>query len=328
MLVLTVNAGDDLDFLVAQIEYHLSAGVDHVVVGGVPPSSDAVQDRIQRFAPDEASLEPLTSPSPDSARTQLRRAGVERGAEWLIEGDEDEFWWPRGASLRETLDPVPPRYTTVQALVRIFVSRPVDHGSFEERMIIRPSLLSPKAHPEPLAWALKPVHRVRDGEIVDAVDLRFVPLRSWYPIEVLRFPLRDAAHAAALRARANEPRSTLEAALLAAGGDDKPSHDDVFGDDESLRVGLGDGTLVEDTRLRDYLHALRTGGNPGRTTPTIVDEASHAVECAAVGEVDLAGLDRSIRELEDRIATLEQRFWPRVQRGLIRMSGRHRGRAR
>ena len=36
--------------------------------------------------------------------------------------------------------------------------------------------------------------------------------------------------------------------------------------------------------------------------PSIVDDASYAVECAAVGEVDLVRLDAQIRELELRIA--------------------------
>ena len=41
---------------------------------------------------------------------------------------------------------------------------------------------------------------------------------------------------------------------------------------------------------------------------------SYAVECAAVGEVDLVRLDRQIRDLEVRIAELEARFWPTVRR--------------
>jgi hypothetical protein len=53
--------------------------------------------------------------------------------------------------------------------------------------------------------------------------------------------------------------------------------------------------------------------------PNIVDDAGYAGECAAVGEVDLARLDRHIRELESRIAWLEARFWPRVVRTLARV---------
>ncbi len=55
------------------------------------------------------------------------------------------------------------------------------------------------------------------------------------------------------------------------------------------------------------------------TPPGVVDDASYAIECAAVGEVDLAKLERQIRELEGRIAWLEERFWPRVLRNVRRI---------
>ena len=70
--------------------------------------------------------------------------------------------------------------------------------------------------------------------------------------------------------------------------------------------GLADGSLVVDMRLRDAL-AARVSSFP---VPSIVDDSSYAVECAAVGEVDLVRLDRQIRDLELRIAELEARFWP------------------
>jgi hypothetical protein len=56
--------------------------------------------------------------------------------------------------------------------------------------------------------------------------------------------------------------------------------------------------------------------------PSIVDDSSYAVECAAVGEVDLVRLDTQIRNLELRIAELEARFWPTVRRMLRRLARR------
>ncbi|HEU0246199.1 MAG TPA: hypothetical protein VFR38_03865, partial [Gaiellaceae bacterium] len=128
---------------------------------------------------------------------------------------------------------------------------------------------------------------------------RRVPLRAWYPIEVFVFP---------------EHASDTEEARL----------------DE--RVASGE--LVVDTRLADALRGLRdeSSGRFALTTggerrivfpvPTVVDDASYAVECAAVGEVDLVRLDRHIRELELRIAALEARFWPSVRRALRRLARR------
>jgi hypothetical protein len=109
-----------------------------------------------------------------------------------------------------------------------------------------------------------------------------VPLRAWYPLEVFRYPAESAFD----RARVD--------------------------------AGLADGSLAVDPRLRDAL----ADGMPSFPVPSIVDDSAYAVECAAVGEVDLVRLDRQIRELESRIAELEARFWPRVRQRLRRIARR------
>ena len=130
--------------------------------------------------------------------------------------------------------------------------------------------------------------------VVDEADWtlngRRVPLRAWYPLEVFRFPADPAIGP---------------------------------GDVDTL---LADGTLVTDTRLSDVLRGLGTTPSASEVValpvPSIVDDAAYAVECAAVGEVDLVGLDRQIRELELRIAALEATFWPSVRRRLRRLARR------
>ena len=83
---------------------------------------------------------------------------------------------------------------------------------------------------------------------------------------------------------------------------------------EVLTLVAGNGGAVEDTRLREAL-----AGRPVFRTPDIVDDAAYAVECADVGEVDLPRLEAYVAELEQRIAFLEERFWPRVLRRLSRI---------
>ena len=121
---------------------------------------------------------------------------------------------------------------------------------------------------------------------LDAADWtlggRRVPLRAWYPLEVFRYPAEGAWD-----------RSRIDA-------------------------GLADGSLVVDTRLRDTV----AEGTTSFPVPSIVDDSSYAVECAAVGEVDLVRLDRQIRDLELRIAELEARFWPRVRQRLKQLARR------
>ena len=225
------------------------------------------------------------------SHTDLARAGFERfAAEWIVPGALDEIWWPRGESLKDVLAVIPPRYGVVQGLVRTFVgeAEPAISGAsvFASRTV-RTSLLGPDgAGGEPVQTLLRPVYRAGPTMTLDAADWtlggRRVPLRAWYPLEVFRYPAEGAL------------------------------------DGPRIDAGLADGSLVVDTRLRDALAA----GATSFPVPSIVDDSSYAVECAAVGEVDLVRLDRQIRDLELRIAELEARFWPRVRQRLRRVTRR------
>jgi hypothetical protein len=226
-----------------------------------------------------------------ASHTELARIAVsEYGADWVIPSAADEFWWPRGESLTDVLAVIPPRYSVVQALVRTFIGA----GLPEERTT-RTSLTGPRgADDAPLARLLRPAYRAELEMVIDDEDWtlrgRRVPLRAWYPLEVFRFPADPAIG---------------------------------LGDVDTL---LADGTLVTDTRLSDVLRGLGTTPSASEVValpvPSIVDDAAYAVECAAVGEVDLVGLDRQIRELELRIAALEATFWPSVRRRLRRLARR------
>jgi hypothetical protein len=169
-----------------------------------------------------------------------------------------------------------------------------------------------------------------------------IPLRAWYPIEVLRFPVRSLAHAE-LRARGRtgppEPRSSIELEVLEAHRQrvlPERWAQLVVGDDE-LAHGVDDGSYVVDERLCQALGRLEAAGvaegspsprfalprdgvgHLALQVPNVVDDVEYAGECAAVGEVDFEPLQARISELESRIAVLEARFWPRVLRRLSRV---------
>lgn len=240
------------DMLDAQIAFHLNAGVDFVVAAGEAGGREA--EEILSLYEGEGYLdrEPISS-----------RIGP-READWLIDSDTGEFWWPRGGSIKEVLASVPERYGDVKALVRDFVFFPDDGSFFADRMIER----RPASESSNLRSVVRVAHTV-DGS-------RPVPLRAWYPIEVLSFP-------------------------------------------NSQGDGPAGERLVNDTRLRDALRALRTpsegkrfalpAAGKSRLTfprPSVVDDAAYAVEVASLGEVDLAHVWDQVAQLEGRLAALEQ----------------------
>ena len=148
------------------------------------------------------------------------------------------------------------------------------------------------AEPPPLSRALRRLHRALPDAVVGAdgepVGRGHVPLRAWYPFEVLTLPFDEGG----------EPLG-----------------------DEDVERGLITGSLARDTRLADALAAIRAGGVPALRVPDIVEEAAYAVECAAVGEVDTTRLVAHLDELEARLAQLEQGFRARVIRRLSRLAG-------
>jgi hypothetical protein len=278
------DATPDLD---AYLSYHRAAGIDVVAVAAPAPATPELTEILERHA-----AAGFVHHAAATTASELARVAVDEfGAEWVVPGSVDEVWWPRGESLGEVLAVIPPRYGVVQGLVRTFVDGSGSDGAsrFDSR-IVRTSLLGPDGSGgAPLADLLRPIYRAGPNMALDPSDWtlggRRIPLRAWYPVEVFSYP-----HGA-----------------------------DV--DQRELEARLAEGSLAVDTRLRD---ALAASGAATFVVPGIVDDASYAVECAAVGEVDLVRLDRQIRELELRIAGLEARFWPSMRRTLRGLVPRRR----
>ena len=128
-----------------------------------------------------------------------RLAASEYGADWVINTDADEFWWPRGGSLKDVLAALPETYGIVQAFWRSFVPRPDDGSYFAERMTVRLSQHAPINDPTSFYRpVVKVAHRAdpqvnvgRGNHALAESSMR--TLTTWHPIEVLHFPLRSRA---------------------------------------------------------------------------------------------------------------------------------------
>jgi hypothetical protein len=307
---------EDADVVAAHVAFQLEAGVDAVLAGVLGGASAAAEPLDPFVRAGRVTVVPLADDAPEAL---VQRAAAEHGADWVLPAEADELWWPRGESLKDALAPIPARYGVLQGLVRLFVPVP-GAGPFWERMTRRRSL-EPPAEPEPLEWALRPLYRADPGlasrRARPGAKGR-VPLRAWYPFEVLRFPLRGAEQAERRAGSGRPPRSTLEAEAVRAAHEGRLR--------ERLQQLASEDGLVEDLRARDALRALAADGDPGGgasrlvfAAPGLVDDAAYAVECAALGEVDLPRLERSMAELEARIGWLEQRLWPRLLRRAARL---------
>ncbi len=348
-LVMTLLARDEADVIEAWLAFHLNAGADFVVATD-NRSEDGTTEVLERYAR-EGHVHLLREAGEDLRQNEwvtrmARLAATDFGADWVINSDADEFWWPRGASLRDVLAAVPERYGTVGAFLRTFCPPPDGgDGSFAERMTVRFSALAPINDPASLFKPIrKVVHRAHPEIQVTRgnhalVDSPFAPLRGWYPIEVFHFPLRSheqCERKATLQGTAFEKYvarapTAYHANMFAAlkSGTIAEYYDALVLSADELQRGVEQGRLVQDARLRDALRALRADGSsdvgylpPSKAPaldfpiPSLVEDAVYAVEAAVLGEADVVRLQRRLDTLERRLQSLELRLPARIYRKL------------
>jgi hypothetical protein len=339
-LVMTLLARDEADIVDAQIAFHLDAGVDFVVATD-NRSEDETTAILERYEK-EGHLHLIREEGNDLRQTEwvtrmARLAATDFGADWVLNTDADEFWLPPGGDFRQLFSAIPNGFGVVRGAWRNYVPRPDDERFFAERMTAR--LCAPSFHPHPLSTHFKSAHRaaadVRIGRgNHEAFAPGLVPLRGWYPIEILHFPVRSLQQckhkyvtqfvALQLNAQKGIPGHMAEAYRAYLAGELEEFYRPLVVADGALDAGLRSGELATDTRLRDALRALGFGDTEARGVPaarldSVGATASFAAECSVLLESDY-GLAASARidELEARMRSLEHRLGSRAARAVRR----------
>lgn len=337
---MTLLVRDEADIVDAQIAHHLSAGVDFVVATD-NRSVDGTTEILERWATD-GPLHLIRESGDDLRQTEwvtrmARLAATDFGADWVINADADEFWWPHGKSLKDVLEVVPAHFGVVRGAWRNFVPRPGPGDEFfAERLIVR--FCEPSFHPHPLSTHLKSVHRAaRDVRVGrgnhEAFGQGLAALRGWFPFEILHFPVRSPEHCRrkyvtqflALEKNAEKgiPGHMADAHRAYLSGDLDGFYAPLVVDDAALDRGLAAGRYAIDTRLRDRLRTLRSGESaavafPGATEARDAREAAaFAAEYSALEEADI-GLALAARAdlVESRISSLERGRLARIRTAL------------
>jgi len=333
-LVETLVARDEADIIDEHIAYHLDAGVD-LVIATDHRSRDGTTEILESHA--RAGVLRLIRAESEFAsqrtwQTRMSRlAATEFGADWVINSDADEFWWPRGASLKEVLDAVPSQYGVVQGLVRNFVPSRDDNGWFAERMTVRLAAHAPINDPAtPFRPVVKIAHRghpearMGQGGAHQVFGIPGSLLRAWQPIEILHLPLRSREQCARKYERTwTGWERNLRGDLARARQTTEKGKGDAMWDrlalaEAEIDRGLADGSLVSDTRLRDALRALRGDDELERVIPRRTELDAHALEAAVFEEAEVVRLRRWVDDLEQLAVALEDR----TSSGAHRLPGR------
>ena len=323
-LVVTVLARDEADVIDAQISFHLNAGADFVIATD-NNSRDGTTEILEGYVR-EGVLHLIHEPAEGLRQGEwvtrmARLAATDFGADWVINTDADEFWWPRGGSLKEVLAAVPEQYGIVQAFWRSFVPRPDDDAFFADRMIVRLSQQAPINDPTSFYRpVIKVAHRADPHVLVargnhTLLDTSFLPLATWHPLEVLHFPLRSRAQwTRKVQLQGDAFTKHIERAgtgyhlkgydALRAGRIHE-QYESLVVDDAALERGIADGTLGVDSRLREALRTLRAGGRLTFAAATDAEDVAYAVETAVLDEAYIVRVQRRLDALEQRLESLE-----------------------
>ncbi len=276
---MTLLVRDEQDILRENLDFHLANGVDEIILMD-NRSVDGTAD-IAREYERAGFLHYVFQPQDDYSQgrwvTQMaRRAVDELRADWVINNDADEFWWPHAGSLKDALAAVAADAVAATVERTNFVARVDDGEPFWRRMDVR-SVASVNALGDPLPG--KSAHRAVPGVVIGQGNHcvfaggRLAP-RAAAPITILHFPVRSRAQyynkivkGGAAYARNTELDPSLGRTwrylyqLYLDGTLDQAYERELLTEEQTLS-GLATGALVRDVRLMGAL-AARPHRHPG-----------------------------------------------------------------
>lgn len=196
-LVMTLLVRDEEDIVRENIDYHLSQGVDFFIA-----TDNRSEDRtasILKSYEARGLLHYIYEGDDDYNQhawvTRMARlAHVVHGADWVINNDADEFWWPGVGNLHETFASLPADVNILRARRHNFIAVEQSELPFYHRMIYRDRVsLNPLGRPLPP----KVAHRGHADIVVaqgnHAVKGMDKPQILEGHLEIFHFPVRSYA---------------------------------------------------------------------------------------------------------------------------------------
>jgi hypothetical protein len=287
-LVLTLLCRDEEDVIEEMITFHLSRGVD-LVIATDNHSTDSTRSILAKHA-SSGSLVLLDEPSHthDQAPwvTRMARMAAEQyAADWVINADADEFWWPQSGNLKSHFSNLS---DDVEALsLDRFNFLPPSHTTDSQRPFYESMTMREKQSLNSLGSPLPPkvCHRglsqisVDDGNHAVRHAGSVISAQAFHDIEILHFPVRSYQQfERKIRQGAEALLRNQRIANTSIGSTWRQLYKDhllngtldsyylsLRPTDPALDALLQNGDLISDLRLQKALHRLKE--YPSELTP-------------------------------------------------------------
>jgi hypothetical protein len=280
-LVMTLLVRNEADIVGANLDYHLAQGIDFVIVTD-HGSGDATSEILREY---ERMGVAQVIRDEEEGHHQSRRvtrmvelARLEHGADWVINNDADEFWWPQLGSLRDVFASLPARYAQIDVPRRNFrplpdPEKPAGRGPFYSSLTYREANSLSLVHQPKVAHRPLPNVVVAPGNHSISPGLAAVPASGL--LEIFHFPMRSyeqferkvaqigLGYECLLDRSPGVGCDQLELLGLQRMGRLREYYDGLTLDDEALQQGIQAGTIVSDRRLDDFMRGLLAAGSNG-----------------------------------------------------------------
>jgi hypothetical protein len=276
-LVMTLLVRDETDIISSNIDFHLDQGVDFIIATdnlSIDGTADILHDYERR-----GLLHYIHQTDDNYAQYRwvthmARLACTGFGADWVINNDADEFWYPELGDLKEVLGAVPPTCDALAIQRFNFPPRPMAASDFfADAMTVR-ERQSFNALGNPLpgkvchrAFADIEVEQGNHGARRNGHALAALP----GPIAILHFPARtyrQFANKVSKGGAAYERNTCLPPEVgstwrrlhqLYQAGELEALWRTMILDDSMLEAGLRAGSLVRDHRLEHFFNRRQAG---------------------------------------------------------------------
>ncbi len=272
-LVMTLLVRDEEDIIKENIDFHYAQGVDFFIVTD-NRSVDSTAQILKEYEK-RGILHYIYEPDDNYAQSQwvtrmAKLAANEYKADWVINNDADEFWFPSGSNLKSLFASISDEFNVLKVKRSNFIPLELDGKIFYEKMIFKETQsLNSKGKP----LLPKAAHRgnpdiiVRQGNhMVDNVKVEVI---NNMDIEILHFPIRDRSQfcnkivkgGSAYERNTEIPEHigatwrSLYKEFTADNNLDRFLNESIF-ENEAIKAGLSDGSITEDKRLFEYLITL------------------------------------------------------------------------